>query len=96
VELIRAAREGRQPPAAVALLVTQPSGVFSCTTRTCVVACESGYAQLKGGERVDTVTWLLLGAGFVPGIFVGRWWAERRRALFDMNTVWSGRRRYRG
>jgi hypothetical protein len=44
---------------------------------------------------VSTATWLLLGAGFVPGMFVGRWWAERRRALFDMNTVWNGRRRYR-
>jgi hypothetical protein len=44
---------------------------------------------------MDTGTLLLIGAGFVPGLFLGRWWAERRRALFDMNQVWNGRRRYR-
>jgi hypothetical protein len=45
---------------------------------------------------VGTATWLLIGVGFVPGLLVGRWWAERRRALFDMSNTWAGRRRYRG
>ena len=40
--------------------------------------------------------WIVLVAGIVIGFYLGRWWAERARAKFDMNAVWTGRRRYRG
>lgn len=36
---------------------------------------------------------LLIGA--LVGFFLGRSWAEWRRARFDMRQVWNGRRRYR-
>lgn len=38
--------------------------------------------------------WLLVVGGFV-GVFVGRWWAEARRARYDMNRVWNSRKNYR-
>lgn len=33
--------------------------------------------------------------GLVLGFAVGRRWAERARALYDMRQVWAGRHRYR-
>lgn len=45
---------------------------------------------------VDAVMWVMLGVGGVVGFFVGRIWAEVRRARHDMNVIWNGRRRYRG
>lgn len=78
------------------MIVTQLSGGFPGITRSCVVEQEFCYTECAtGGLQMDTGTLLLIGAGFVPGVFLGRWWAERRRALFDMNQVWNGRRRYR-
>ncbi|HVH22064.1 MAG TPA: hypothetical protein VNA11_06380 [Pseudonocardia sp.] len=39
---------------------------------------------------------LLLVLGAFIGIGIGRWWAERQRALSDMRKVWDNRRTYRG
>lgn len=38
---------------------------------------------------------VVLVVGLVLGFGVGRWWAERARALYDMRQVWAGQRRYR-
>jgi hypothetical protein len=38
---------------------------------------------------------LLLGAGSVPGFFVGRWTAEIGRARHDMTKTWNNRQDYR-
>lgn len=39
--------------------------------------------------------WVILVVGIVIGFFVGRWWAEFRRARFDMDRVWGSRKNYR-
>jgi preprotein translocase subunit Sec63 len=39
--------------------------------------------------------WVILVVGIVIGYFVGRWWAEVRRARFDMDRVWGSRKNYR-
>ena len=43
------------------------------------------------------VTALIVGLvlGLVLGFGVGRRYAERARALYDMRQVWAGQRRYR-
>ncbi|MDL5158567.1 hypothetical protein [Actinomycetospora termitidis] len=38
---------------------------------------------------------LIAGGGVVVGFFLGRSWAEVRRARFDQRQVWNGRKRYR-
>jgi hypothetical protein len=38
---------------------------------------------------------LVLALGGLLGFFVGRWRAENRRARFDMERTWQGRRGYR-
>lgn len=39
--------------------------------------------------------WVVLVVGILIGCFVGRWWAEVRRARFDMDRVWDSRKNYR-
>ena len=39
--------------------------------------------------------WVVFGLGGFLGMFVGRWWAEFRRARYDMGRVWDSRRNYR-
>jgi hypothetical protein len=39
--------------------------------------------------------WVILAIGIVIGFSVGRWWAETRRARFDMDRVWESRKNYR-
>lgn len=39
--------------------------------------------------------WLTLGVGLIGGAYLGRWWAEFKRARVDMSRVWSGRKGYR-
>jgi hypothetical protein len=39
--------------------------------------------------------WLILVVGVFMGMFLGRWWAEIRRARHDMDRIWNSRRNYR-
>lgn len=38
---------------------------------------------------------LTLVLGAFLGFGLGRWWAERQRAMADMRKVWNNRRTYR-
>lgn len=50
----------------------------------------------REGDGMDiTMVLLFVGIGTIPGFWVGRWSAETRRAHYDMDNVWNGRRRYR-
>ncbi|MDT7703908.1 MAG: hypothetical protein QOJ30_6233 [Pseudonocardiales bacterium] len=43
--------------------------------------------------------WLFLILGLLGGLYcgtyLGRWWAEFRRASFDMDRIWNSRKNYR-
>ncbi len=45
---------------------------------------------------MDTTLWFVLSVGGAIGFVVGRWWAEIRRARYDMDETWNRRRRYQG
>jgi hypothetical protein len=50
-------------------------------------------------EEVMAMTsgmWMIMGIGVFIGTYLGRWWAEFRRARYDMGRVWGSRRNYRG
>jgi hypothetical protein len=49
----------------------------------------------RGGNGMTEVLWVMLGLGGLLGFFVGRWSAETRRARFDMDRTWQGRKGYR-
>ena len=38
---------------------------------------------------------LILVIGVFLGFFVGRWWAERQRARYDMYRIWNTRKSHR-
>ncbi|HET6259544.1 MAG TPA: hypothetical protein VFE39_12910 [Pseudonocardia sp.] len=44
---------------------------------------------------MTTAMWLILAVGVFIGMYVGRWWAEIRRANYDMDRIWAMRRNYR-
>ena len=39
--------------------------------------------------------WVVLVVGVLIGMYLGRWWAEIRRARFDMDRTWASRKTYR-
>ena len=45
---------------------------------------------------VETYTILgLMAIGFIPGFYLGRWYAETFRAMFDRRRIWENRDLYR-
>lgn len=38
---------------------------------------------------------VVIAVAVLAGAFVGRWWAETRRARSDMQAVWKARKNYR-
>ncbi|HEY2095555.1 MAG: hypothetical protein QOI50_2341 [Pseudonocardiales bacterium] len=44
---------------------------------------------------MDSGLWLILLVGVFLGFYLGRWRAENRRARFDQDRVWNGRKAYR-
>jgi hypothetical protein len=44
---------------------------------------------------MTTAMWLILAVGVFAGWFIGRWWAEVKRANYDMDKTWQARRNYR-
>ena len=57
---------------------------------------EPAFGDQKGCAAMTTTMWMMLGIGGFLGTFVGRWWAELRRARYDMDRIWHSRRNYRG
>ena len=52
--------------------------------------------QTKEVMAMTSAMWMLMGIGVFIGTFLGRWWAEFRRARHDMGRIWATRRNYRG
>jgi hypothetical protein len=50
----------------------------------------------KGVMTMTSTMWMIMGIGVFIGMYLGRWWAEFRRARHDMGRVWDTRRNYRG
>ena len=48
---------------------------------------QSGWSDLAHNVRFISVTF--------AGMFIGRWWAEVKRANYDMDKTWQARRNYR-
>jgi hypothetical protein len=64
-----------------------------------VVTPSSEPLKEAAEKRVMAMTsamWMIMGIGAFFGTFLGRWWAEFRRARHDMARVWESRRNYRG